>query len=138
MPTDEYTEQDRHNEGCCWAWQRDQCKGQGCLCVCHAPGEPERATYFDLVREIEGYRQRSRDEDTARIRLNAARIKAEAERDALAGQVERLREALGEAVAGLTNLSELRILTGQYRIEADALAERGRAALAAAGGDGQG
>lgn len=86
--TSEYTEQDRHNENCCWTWPRDQCPGDGCRCVCHMSGEPVRTTYFDLLKEIEGYRQRSRDEDTARIRLNHARIeaeeraaKAEAERD---------------------------------------------------------
>ena len=75
--TSEYTEQDRHNENCCWTWPRDQCPGDGCRCVCHMSGEPVRTTYFDLLKEIEGYRQRSRDEDTARIRLNHARIEAE-------------------------------------------------------------
>lgn len=53
-------------------------------------------------------------------------------------KVAALREALGLAIAGLTNLSELRILTGQYRTEANELVERLCAALAAAGGEGQG
>lgn len=108
-------------EGCCFNYFRDNCPGRGCTCKCHED-------------EAERLRQRSRDEDTARIRLNEARIKAEAERDALAAQVAALREALGLAIADLTNLSELRILTGQYRTEANELVERLSAALAAAGG----
>ena len=35
MESDEYTEQDRHNEGCCWDYPRDQCPGRRCKCVCH-------------------------------------------------------------------------------------------------------
>ncbi len=99
--TSEYTEQDRHNENCCWTWPRDQCPGDGCRCVCHMSGEPVRTTYFDLLKEIEGYRQRSRDEDTARIRLNHARIeaeeraaKAEAERDDLVARLAAAEAAL--------------------------------------------
>lgn len=39
----DYTEQDYHNEGCCWDWIRDTCPGLKCLCVCHKekPGEPK-------------------------------------------------------------------------------------------------
>lgn len=35
----EYTEQDRHNEGCCWDYPRQLCRGGGCLCDCHATAE---------------------------------------------------------------------------------------------------
>jgi hypothetical protein len=31
----EHTEQDRHNEGCCWDYPRDHCPGRRCKCVCH-------------------------------------------------------------------------------------------------------
>mgnify|MGYP000700440022 CR=1 FL=1 len=116
-----------YTEGCCFNYFRDNCSGRGCICKCHE-------------EEAERLRQRSRDEDTARIRLNDARIKAEAERDALAAQVAALREAL-EAMT----LSSDRLL-----VERDQYMDRlgrllptltpeqmaiERAALAEAGGD---
>ena len=69
------------------------------------------------------------------IRMERDAWKASAER--ADGRVAALREALGLAIADLTNLSELRILTGQYRTEANELVERLSAALAAAGREGQ-
>ena len=59
MASDEYTEQDRRNEGCCWDYVRQLCAGGGCLCNCHATNEEillsDRATlrrqYDEMVSD---------------------------------------------------------------------------------------
>lgn len=65
-----------YSEDCCFNERRDQCRAQTCMCACHfevpIPTRPD----CGHEAEIERYRQRSRDEDTARIRLNHARIEA--------------------------------------------------------------
>lgn len=67
----EYTEQDRHNEGCCWDYVRQLCPGGGCLCNCHATNEEillsDRAT---LRRQVVTLRSQlaARDAEAARLR----------------------------------------------------------------------
>jgi hypothetical protein len=65
------------DEGCCWTWIRDHCRdAERCTCACHTV-YPTPAPTCGHEAEIERYRQKSRDEDTARIRLNHERIKAQ-------------------------------------------------------------
>ena len=115
-----------YTEGCCFNYFRDNCSGRGCICKCHE-------------EEAERLRQRSRDEDTARIRLNDARIKAEAERDALAaqvsalrGQFERVMAASCDACNGVADRDHWWLC-----VEARAVLAAGGAAQDA-GGEGQG
>ena len=67
----EYTEQDRHNEGCCWDYVRQLCPGGGCLCNCHATNEEillsDRAT---LRRQVDTLQSQlaARDAEVARLR----------------------------------------------------------------------
>jgi hypothetical protein len=122
-----------YTEGCCFNYFRDNCSGRGCICKCHE-------------EEAERLRQRSRDEDTARIRLNDARIKAEAERDAARAWSARWKEALEHAdeVARLTTWG---ITVADCReacehpacliLRAISRYRKTRAALAEAGGEGQ-
>lgn len=79
-------------ESCCFNYIRDQCKGSGCPCGCHEvypQGSLDESTRLGeeiaaLRAEMDRYRQRSRDEDTTRIRLNHDRIEL---RDMLANVV---------------------------------------------------
>ena len=65
------------SEDCCWTWIRDHCRdAERCACACHTV-YPAPAPTCGHEAEIERYRQKSRDEDTARIRLNHERIKAQ-------------------------------------------------------------
>lgn len=86
MASSEYTEQDRHNEGCCWTWTRDLCKGKGCLCACHAVVATTAATNADEMMRAMGRAERAeREADDLRSQLaasEAARAAAVAERDA--------------------------------------------------------
>src|SRR5688572_26190640 len=59
-------------EDCCFNYERDNCKGKGCPCGCHAAVSALPSCGHE--EEIERYRARSRAEDTARIRLNHERI----------------------------------------------------------------
>ena len=94
--SDEYTEQDRANEGCCWDYVRQLCKGAGCLCNCHATNEEillsDRAT---LRREIERERQAFAALTTASTtRINALTARIDSAEHAL---LKILREAVWES-----------------------------------------
>jgi hypothetical protein len=65
-----------YTEDCCFNYTRDHCSGGSCGCRCHVEVPVAMRPECGHEAEIEQYRQRSRDEDTARIRLNHARIEA--------------------------------------------------------------
>ncbi len=83
--SDAYTEQDRHNEGCCWTWPRDHCPGSRCICVCHV-GERVAQSPTPSVTEIDTL-QRAQNDIVALVTRIAS---LEAERDELTANSLRL------------------------------------------------
>ena len=104
--SDEYTEQDRANEGCCWDYVRQLCPGSGCLCNCHATTEEillsDRATlrrqYDEMVNDnarLSAAITRERQAFAALTLASTERIDAlTAERDAATARAEAVSASL--------------------------------------------